>query len=63
MSRARKQWVQKAFSKNKGALHRSLGVKQGERIPDSKLEKAMQSKSPTMRKRAQLAETARSFQH
>ena len=56
-------WVQKAFSHNKGALHRELDVKPGQKIPEGKLEKAAHSKNPTLRKRAQLAENARHFNH
>ena len=41
----------------KGALHKSLGVKAGKKIPEAKLEKAEHSKNPKTRKRAVLAET------
>lgn len=34
------KWMQKAFSKNKGKLHRALGVAQGKKIPTSKLNAA-----------------------
>jgi hypothetical protein len=55
-------WVKKAFAKNKGALHRSLGVPQGKKIPRSRLQAA--SKKPgRLGARARLALTARSFQH
>lgn len=57
-----KLWIQNAV-KNKGALHRSLHVPEGKKIPVSKLHKAEHSKSPTLRKRAQLAETLRGFHH
>jgi hypothetical protein len=50
------QWIQRAI-KNKGSLHRALGVPEGERIPVKKLSKAAKSKNPLMRKRAVLAET------
>jgi len=63
MGRAKKMWVQEAFSKNKGALHRSLHVPRGEKIPSAKLEKAEHSKNKKLRKRAILAETAKSFHH
>ncbi len=49
-------WIAGA-TKNKGALHRALKVPEGEKIPEKKLEKAEHSSNPTMRKRAQLAET------
>jgi hypothetical protein len=49
-------WIAGAV-KHKGALHKALGVPQGQKIPEKKLEKAEHSKSPLMRKRANLAET------
>jgi hypothetical protein len=51
-----KKWIQKAI-KHKGALRKTLHVKEGEDIPASKLKKAEHSKNPTTRKRAHLAET------
>ena len=60
--RGGKLWIKDAINpKNKGALHKSLNVPQGKKIPLSKLEKAEHSKSPTLRKRAQLTETLRGF--
>lgn len=50
------KWISEA-TKNKGALHKKLGVKQGEKIPASKLAKAAKSKSPTLRKEVSLAKT------
>lgn len=50
------KWIQKMHMK-KGALHKTLGVKEGEKIPVSKLKKAEHSKNPTTKKRAVLAET------
>lgn len=41
----------------KGALHETLHVPEGKKIPESKLKKAEHSKNPTTRKRANLAET------
>jgi hypothetical protein len=38
------KWMAKAFSKNKGALHRQLGVPQGQKIPAKKLAKAAKAK-------------------
>ena len=32
-----RKWMQKAFAKNKGALHKQLGVAPGKNIPASKL--------------------------
>lgn len=60
---AEKKWVGKAFSKNKGALHRELGVKPGKKIPEKKLEKAEHSKNKKEAKRAKLAEEAKHFRH
>jgi hypothetical protein len=54
------KWIQKAI-KHKGSLRKSLHVKEGEKIPASKLKKAGHSKNPTTRKRAALAETLKSF--
>ena len=50
------KWI-KAATKNKGALHRHLGVPEDEKIPAAKLEKATHSSNETIRKEAQLAET------
>ena len=41
----------------KGALHKQLGVPQGEKIPASKISKAANSDNPTLAKRARLAQT------
>lgn len=57
---AKDKWIQGAIKKP-GALHKSLGVKKGEKIPESKLKKAEHSKNPTTRKRANLAETLKKF--
>jgi hypothetical protein len=46
-----------AMHMKKGALHKELGVKEGKKIPEKKLEKAEKSSNPTLRKRAILAET------
>lgn len=53
---AKKNWIHGAIKKP-GALRKALGVKKGEDIPASKLEKATHSKNPKLRKRAILAET------
>jgi hypothetical protein len=50
------KFIQKAI-KHPGALRKALHVKKGEKIPEEKLEKAEKSKNPTMRRRANLAET------
>lgn len=51
-----KKWIQSAI-KHPGALRKELHVKEGEKIPASKLKKAEHSKNPTLKKRAVLAET------
>jgi hypothetical protein len=53
-------WIKGAI-KNKGALHRSLGVPEGQKIPMSKIKKAEKSSNPKLAKRARLAETLKSF--
>lgn len=55
-----KNWIAKAVDKP-GALHRSLHVPVGQKIPMSKIKKAEHSKNPTLKKRAVLAETMRKF--
>lgn len=50
------KWIAKA-TKNKGKLHRKLGVPEGKKIPAKKLAKAAKSKSPTLRKEVALAKT------
>lgn len=47
--------------KHPGALHRELGVPQGDKIPEKKLEKAAHSDNPKLARRARLAETLKSF--
>lgn len=53
------KWIQSALSKkgSKGKLHRELGVPQGEKIPAKKMAKALHSKSPSIRREANLAKT------
>ncbi len=53
------KWIQEALSKkgSKGKLHRELGVKEGQKIPAKKLNKAAKSKNPTIKKEANLAKT------
>lgn len=58
---AEKKFMQKMFSKNKGALHREMHVKEGDKIPSGKLEKAEHSKNPKLRKRAVAAEIGRKY--
>lgn len=56
------KWIDGAI-KNKGALHKELGVSADKKIPAKKLEKATHSKNPTLKRRAVLAETLRSFKN
>jgi hypothetical protein len=57
-----KKWIQKAINpEHKGSLRKALGVKEGEKIPASKLKKAEHSKNPTTAKRAHLAQTLKGF--
>lgn len=56
------KWIQGMHMK-KDALRHSLHVKEGHKIPEVKLEKAEHSRSPLMRKRANLAETLKDFHH
>lgn len=53
---AKDNWIQKAI-KRPGALHKSLHVKEGDKITEKKLEKAEHSKNPRLRKEANLAKT------
>lgn len=57
-----KNFIKKAI-KHPGALHKALHVKEGEKIPAKKLAKAKHSENPTMRKRANLAETLSHLRH
>lgn len=52
----KKKWIKEAI-KHPNALRKSLKVKEGEKIPESKLKKAEHSKNSTTRKRANLAHT------
>ncbi len=52
------KWI-KGVVGNKGA--RKLGVPEGEKIPEKKIEAAKNSKDPTERKEAALAETLKGF--
>ena len=52
---AEKKWIQGAI-KHPGALHRQLGVPQGQKIPVAKLQAAEQ-KPGTLGRRARLAAT------
>lgn len=60
--RAGAHWIAGAVE-NKGALHRSLHVPEGEKIPAKRLEKAEHSSNKLVAKRAHLAETLRGLNH
>ena len=61
MAKRKRHWMQGAFSKHPGKLHRQLHVPEGERIPASKLRRAAHSKNPTMRREAALAKAGKRF--
>ena len=51
-----KDWIAGAV-RHPGALHKELGVPEGEKIPKGKIAKAANSDNPKLAKRARLAET------
>ena len=51
-----KDWIA-GTTKNKGGLHRSLGVPEGKKIPEAKVEAATHSSNPRVRKQDNLAKT------
>lgn len=55
-------WIAGAI-KHPGALHKELHVKQGEKIPVKKLDKAEHSKNSKLASRARLAETLKKLPH
>lgn len=55
-----RKWIAGAIGKP-GALHRALGVPQGEKIPAGKLASAANSSNPRVRKEANLAKTLSKF--
>jgi len=59
----KKKWIKKAIGSGKGALHRHLGVPEGEKIPAEKMAKAAHSKNPEVRKEVALAHTLKGFSH
>jgi hypothetical protein len=50
-------------AKNKGKLHRFLGVPQGEKLTNHQLNMAAGSPSPAVRKMANFAKNARKWNH
>lgn len=59
----KRRWIKKAIGGNHGALHRHLGVKEGEKIPEDKLRAALHSGDAKIRKEAQLARTLKGIRH
>ena len=57
-----KKFIQSAI-KHPGLLHKELKVPMDKKIPEKKLKKAEHSKNPTLRKRANLAETLKKLHH
>lgn len=55
-----KKWIQNAI-KSPGALHKTLDVSQGTKIPGKKMQEALKSKNPLTKKRAILAKTLAKF--
>ncbi len=56
---AKRKWMQKAFGKHPGKLHRRLHVPEDEKIPSRKLTKAEHSSDPSLRREAALAKTGK----
>jgi hypothetical protein len=59
---AKEKWIQGAI-KHPGALHKALGVPQGQKIPPKMLKKAEHSSNPKIARQAHLAATLKSFHH
>ncbi len=55
-----KKWIAGMHMKT-GALHRKLGVPEGQKIPAKKLSKAAKSDNPTTRRQVGLAKTLKGF--
>lgn len=59
-----KKWIQKARTRMEekgtvGSFHTATGTPQGQKIPEAKIQKALHSDSPKLRKKAQFAENVR----
>lgn len=57
-----KKWIKGAIGRP-GALHRHLGIPEGQKIPEERLREAANSKNPTIAKEAHLAMTLKGFHH
>lgn len=55
-------WIKGAI-KHPGALHRELGVPEGQKIPAKKMAKAAHSSSPKIRRQVALAHTLKRMHH
>lgn len=52
------KWIQKAIPESsRGGLHRSLGIPEGKKIPEKRIEKATHSDNEKTRRQAILAQT------
>lgn len=51
------------FHLRKGGLHKALGIKEGEEIPEAKKKAAANSDNPHMAKMGQFAMNAEKFHH
>ena len=49
--------------KNKGKLHKELGVPEGEKIPEKKLEEAKKNASPAEMKQITFAQNSKKWNH
>jgi len=49
--------------RHKGLLHKDLGVPEGQKIPEAKLEKGLHSENKKVRARARFAKNAEHFEH
>lgn len=57
-----KNWISGAIEpSHRGALHRALGVPEGQKIPPGKMAQAKSSDNPKVRRMAALAKTLRGF--
>ena len=48
---------------NKGGLHRALGVPEGQKIPEDRLQAARNSKNEHVRKMTEFAHTMKGWKH
>lgn len=56
-----RKWMQRAFGKHPGKLHRRLRVPEGQRIPAKKLARAAKSRDPELRREVALARTGKRY--